>query len=161
MWTYYTCLLQEVVRSKYRCTIVESSSVQEIIPNAKRKLIDRDEAENFCMLVCRSGKTYECRKTVLCAGPWTNHIMEKLSWVYSCIIDQPQLLFFVAEWFILERIHCLFYSGGDYLWSLYESMCVILRQTKIIFHIILFSRQMTSLWIFGDSQNMSIPVWSR
>ena len=75
----YSCLLQEVVRSKYRCTIVESSSVQEIIPNAKRKLIDRDEAENSCMLVCRGGKTYECRKIVLCAGPWTNNIMEKLS----------------------------------------------------------------------------------
>ena len=72
---------------------MESSSVQEIIPKAKRKLIGRDEAEIFCMLVCRGGKTYECRKTVLCAGPWTNDIMEKLSLVSSCVIDQPQLIF--------------------------------------------------------------------
>ena len=104
-WTYYTCLLQEVVRSKYKCTIVESSSVQEIIPKAKTKLIDRDEAENFCMLVCRGGKTYECRKIVLCAGPWTNNIMEKLSWVSLCIIDQPQIISLL----LLFDLSCIIY----------------------------------------------------
>ena len=42
-------------------------------------LAKRIDARKLCIVVCRNGKTYQCRKLILCAGPWTNRITKNLS----------------------------------------------------------------------------------
>ena len=50
----------------------------QIVPKEERQSNDNIGSEKMCMVVCLDGTKYECKKVIVCAGPWTNQITEKL-----------------------------------------------------------------------------------
>ena len=67
------------MRNKYGCTIIDATPVEEIVPKHKSQVVDDFDSEKWCTIVCRNGTKYQCQKVILCAGPWTNRIIQPLS----------------------------------------------------------------------------------
>ena len=74
----FISFIQNVATNKYKCTIIDSSPVKEIIPQSHRK---QTNSITHCQstVICTNGKRYGCQKVILCAGPWTNKLINMLS----------------------------------------------------------------------------------
>ena len=80
MFLYDNCIyfFQNVATNKYKCTIIDSSLVKEIIPQSSRKQTNSIRPSQSTV-ICTNGKRYGCQKVILCAGPWTNKLINMLS----------------------------------------------------------------------------------
>ena len=59
--------------------MIDSSPVKEIIPQANRQQSKLIDGKTSSAVVCTDGKIYGCQKVILCAGPWTNKLINMLS----------------------------------------------------------------------------------
>lgn len=76
-----------MAKRKYGCTIIDACPVAEIIPGENRQWGRHSNSATLCMVVCRNGDRYECKKVIVCAGPWAKRITDNLEY------DQGSILF--------------------------------------------------------------------